>query len=142
MKIMMKSITLASPEDHLTTAVEVLSATQGNIIPSLFCSTCTESNLKGTKNIWDYPNKTYKGKKYQLRKLAFITKTGRLPYNDVSHKCSNARCFAIDHVVDEPNDLNQTRKCCKTFLGNPLTPSYVCPHELMGYDRCVPSDSK
>ena len=141
MEIMGKSITLASPEDHFAMAEEVLAAVQINVISSEYCSSCVEVNLKGTKNTWDYPNKTFEGKKYQLRKVAFIAKYNRLPVYDVSHRCGNGRCINLDHVADEPNNINQSRKCCKLFLGNPLTPTYTCPHELMRLGKCIPANS-
>ena len=133
-------ITLATVEQHLEMAEQVWLATQANIAPSRHHPDCIEVSLKGTKNTWDYPNKTFGGRKYQLRKIAYIIKHERLPEegHDISHRCHNARCISPDHVVSEDNVINQTRKCCNMFLSNEAAPGYICPHGLAGLQACVP----
>ena len=106
---------------------------------------CWSFDLKGTKSKWDNPNKTFGGKKYQLRKIAFITKYGKLLKYDLSHRCSNAKCINLDHVVDEQNNINQSRKYCKALPGQ-LFDAIIClPTRFDGswtlYHRKLPISS-
>jgi len=133
-------VTLATNVEHLRDYSVVWAAVlSDDVIPPRDSSyiSCQEAAFRGTKNEWGYPNKTWKGRKYQIRKVAFLVKFGRLPTEDISHGCSNENCINKDHVYDEPNRINQTRKCCAEYLGNPATPDYVCPHAMIGRP-CIP----
>jgi Zinc-binding loop region of homing endonuclease len=69
----------------------------------------------------------FNGVKYYIHTAIWVITNGRLPLHEVSHICGRGNCTEASHLCDEPNDLNQTRKCCHWFLG--VHPGFICPHQ-------------
>lgn len=91
------------------------------------CSNCIVHEEKGCW-IWGhsyvngYPRIQVGGrtnrKQYYVHRLALSAKALNYPGSGyhASHLCNNLRCFNPDHIVWEPQDVNESRKSCPGYL--------------------------